>query len=272
MNLSVKEIKQKLLDLGLDDREIAMLKSKDDLLSKLKDMEALELESLTKSLLETEEQLAELESEEELTEPEYGDPGWQEYVLSFFHENELYDNKYPTLNGMRRVSQKLLGDLEYSGIVSLNASMPDDNNGRAYCTYELVFSDFLGKGRRVFRASADAHQYNMNDTYCIYPVAIAENRSEVRAYRKALMLSVVGAEEMKDNNVTHFESILSNTGSNEKMTSMQELIIKTRSEPLNIDTSKILKDGMSKQEAANLIQLLNTYQSDTNKIPQEIKL
>lgn len=273
--VTVKELRDRLMLLGVSEEEANSIKDKALLSQKVEELESKDLESLMNNLSEMDlEPSEETEKEEEFEAPEYGDPNWQEYVLSFFYENELYDNKYPTLNGMRRVAQILLGELESSGVISLQASMPEDNNGRAYCVYELIFSDFLGRGRKVFRAAADAHQFNMNDTYCIYPVAIAENRSEVRAYRKALMLSVVGAEEMKEANVGHFESVLSTNAdsSNGKASSTQMVIIKTKTDALKIDFSKVVTNNMTKEEATNLIKNLNSYQSDTTKIPEDIKL
>ena len=128
--------------------------------------------------------------------PVYGDINWEKYVLEQFEFDELYDDKYPTLNGLRRVAINVLGTIVSSKIVQMSRNWED--SASAYCIYELVFN--TPYGQQTFHGAADACPSNMSEEhgYSIYSVAIAENRAEARAYRKALLLKVVSSEEMKN--------------------------------------------------------------------------
>lgn len=163
---------------------------------------------------------------------EYGDPEWNDYVMTLFEENELYEKKHPTLNGMRRITQKYIGDVVFSKPVELKSSLDHTCCGRAYCVYELVIDNFLGQNKtRCFGGCGGSYEGNTDKSYAIYPEAIAEGRAETRAYRKALLITVAGAEEIKGQEKVSFESVIptiADYNEEDPMSSTQEVALQTK--------------------------------------------
>jgi hypothetical protein len=206
--------------------------------------------------------------------PKRGSVEWNDYVMSQFTSEELYNDKYPTLNGMRRVALLLLGEPIVSAPKDLKASLDHTSNGRAYCVYELAY--FNGNYTRVYSGAADSFEGNTDKNYAIYPVCIAESRAEARAYRKALLLTTVTAEEIKGNEQV-FESVITTKSEyNEKLpiSDTQTKIIDTFIKKLNINKDKTLEllanKLETKEDAVELIKKLNEYQADKSLIPKEI--
>ena len=59
-----------------------------------------------KETLEKEEETK--ETEQDMTMPAYGSEDWHDYVMSKFHDSEMY-NGNPLTVGLRRVAEQLLG-------------------------------------------------------------------------------------------------------------------------------------------------------------------
>lgn len=215
-------------------------------------------------------------------------PEWQDYVLSQFVSSELEDGKYPNLVGLRRVSQILLGEIVDSLPTQLNTIVDERNKtGYSVCVYKVVFDN--GFGIKSFSAAASASANNTDDEYSVFPEAIAESRAEARAIRKALNLKIVSKDELTSKNIKEVISSL-NTREIERsgawleddgISTSQKLMIGKTADRLGIDLQKLLEkekltsiDVLSKKEAANLIELLNKYQSsgkESIEIPVEIK-
>ena len=216
----------------------------------------------------------EFEKESEEDVPEYGSEGWEDYVMSQFNENELYvdeaQKKYPTLNGMRRVSLSTLGRPIKSGPVSVVSNLSD----ASYCIYELVF-----ESGHTFSAAADGFPSNIAGSYSIYPTAMAESRAEARAYRKALLLSTAAAEEVRGNEKV-FSTVLQTVkeyDSEGDISSQQISIIETKCKSMKIDKAKFLQSenvsvdfkGAKKSDGINLSKKISEFQQ--KGIPEELK-
>ncbi len=248
------------------------------------------------------------EQEEKQTEqvkqtPGYSDPEWQDYVLSHFDPKELVDGKFPSVNGLRRVVDLLLGNVIQSGPILLQTSTDPTILAKAVVTYEVVIAWKLDQyinmmdGRdlptRVFRAVASSYPMNTDDMYAVFPEAIAEVRAEGRALRKALRLAVVCADEITRKNTA--EIVKQTLAKADKPTEgdwdegalisdNQINSIKLMCERLGIDVVKFINSGskqykdivdISRQTAANMLKKLNAYQSSGNgslEIPLEILL
>jgi hypothetical protein len=245
---NINTLKKKLVESGFSKESVDKM-SKGELLKKISDMET---EGLSLDNIISENEVL-VDTITEKVIPSYGDEGWEEYVMSQFAEKELFDSKYPRLNGLRRVALKLLGRVLSSGPVKLERNW--DGTGSAYCIYELEFEHNIR-----FSAIGDASPYNMDDVYNIYPSLIAENRAEARAYRKALLLSVVAAEEVKENKES-FTSVLSTTveyNDQDPISAQQETIIKTKCKQLNLNYETFIKDsGIVKPTRKDAIELIN---------------
>jgi len=135
--------------------------------------------------------------ESELDEPDLptvNDPGWTQYVLGKFQEDEV-DGKNPRVEGLRRVAGELVGELVEEGC-DLVAVPSEDNAFRACTKAWGVFVTPEGRTKR-FEALADAHSDNCHEDYATYLVAMADTRAKGRMFRNALHLRrVVSAEEV----------------------------------------------------------------------------
>lgn len=126
--------------------------------------------------------------------PNPSDPGWTQYVLGQFLEDEV-DGKNPRVEGLRRVAGNLVGEIIEEGC-DLVATPCEKNRFRACVKAWVVFLKDDGTTRR-FEALADAHSENCLEDYATYLVAMADTRAKGRAYRIALCLRrVVAAEEI----------------------------------------------------------------------------
>ena len=139
----------------------------------------------------------------------YGSPHWSEHVFAQFTDDELIGGN-PTVGGLRRVVELLLGAITFSGPTDFKVHYPDhpEEIGRA----TVVYSVHIAWGAdnpwmdinadmpiRVFSAIAGSYLGNTDDMYSIYPEAIAETRAEGRALRKALGLkNAVSNEELTE--------------------------------------------------------------------------
>lgn len=121
-------------------------------------------------------------------------PEWTQYVLGLFMPDEL-DGGNPRVEGLRRISGMVLGDLIEEGC-DLVSPPSNDNNFRACVKAWGVFVDSNGVRRR-FEAIADASQENCTEDFQTYIVAMADTRAKGRMFRNALCLRrVVAAEEV----------------------------------------------------------------------------
>lgn len=207
---------------------------------------------------------------------EYGSENWENHVISQFLPHELYNGEYPTLNGLRRITLITLGKVVSSKPILLQTSLP----GAASCIYEIIIDTAMG--RLCFAAAADATQENISGAYHIYPTAIAESRAEARAYRKALMLTTVSAEEIKGNE-SSFNSVIQSGilqtdgvfNESEPMSQQQEKLLKIKTSKLGINLDKfyefmkIDKEKTTKQNCLDMFNKINEFQSQ-EKIPEEL--
>ena len=275
MALTIEEIKSRLIDeFGYAQSEVQQIGGKANL------REALELEIKKHQVFGDEEEISIPEVEQShITRFDYG---WSDYVISLFEEEEMMvkdSNSYPTLKGLRRVFSKLFGVPEFSGVVQYSSSTDENSPGRSHVNYELRFYDQTGL--KTFRGSADAYPGNIAGGYQVYPLAIAENRAEARAYRKALMLNIVTAEEI-GNEETQFKSVLSSTGEfneSEPMNDNQIIVVKNKCKELSIDVDAFLTfmkkelgvQTLTKKEGLESVKRISSYSNDPKLIPGELK-
>lgn len=285
--MTVKEIREELVSLGMSEKEAAEIKGKEKLLDKLKEVkENTTFEEVNDNPF--------VEGEvEENTIPEYTSPEWPAYVMSQFTKDELRDGN-PKVTGLRRVALKLLGNIEDSGPVSSSSySINDDPHlpPRAHVTFEVIFCDWLGYVgvRRRFCAVGGSFIGNTDDEFAAYPEGMAETRAEVRALRRALLLNTVSDDEITSNKdvkgvMKSYQPKVSDGEWEEgdSVTTQQINTIKKICERLKINVEKFINNGkntynniedIQRGTAAKMIARLNEYQSvgeESRKIPDEI--
>jgi hypothetical protein len=214
--------------------------------------------------------------------PKTTDPGWNDYVLSLFEDNEMYDGR-PLCHGLRRVAEFLFGDIVISRPTKVFPPQDDNGIGRATVIWEIVFEN-----GQSFSDVADCWEGNTDDTFCVFNTATAATRAEGRALRKALRLRVVAAEEVTKKNTAEIVKSISQTNaiqstqgeyqSTGRMTENQERFIDGKSKQLDINPAKLFKDvfnlsvsrKIDKKQASDAIEKLNEYQQNKDLIPSSI--
>lgn len=197
--------------------------------------------------------------------PDYASPQWSDYVLSKFTSDELEDGK-PRVVGLRRVVQSLLGNIRSSK--PTNVFYID---GRSVVVWEIdIDMDF---GPCTFGGTADASRENLYDeTFAVFPTAMAEVRAEARALKRALQINVVSAEEIVKRPAT---SVDVPVVENSKISDIQVKFLTNKCKQLEISVTKFagVDDlaSLNRDDAAKLIGLINDYQSGKVQIPVELK-
>lgn len=207
-----------------------------------------------------------LQAVEENNIPIISDTKWSDYVLTQFEDAELI-NGNPTVDGLRRVACKLLGDIVESVSKVIQAPSPD-NDSRATVEHRV---SFLKEDKVVytFGDCADSFAGNTSE-YSNYPTSIAATRAEGRALRKALHLRrVIAAEESLDTPVEK-------PG---KINNTQISFINMMCSRHNINVWKLVNMGAAKYKkvedipyatAVKINKFLNEIQNDKRKIPDSI--
>lgn len=273
--------------------------TKDELVKELIDnhgydssIEVLEEEQLQaqldieKELIGDLDSVEEVEDEPEDVEPEesYTAPGsWNDYVMSQFEQDELYDGN-PTVDALRRVTEELIGEIVECTTKVEQVPTPE-NNERATV---VVTVSVLTKGKegivKIFSGAADAFAGNLPQGFERYPVAFAETRAESRALRKILRLRNVSAEELGANGaVKSNESPLLSTTLVAPINDNQKSAIDITAKRLNVNVEKLIKylatnlvldydnlKELSHTDGGNLVKALSGYQANTNAIPIEL--
>jgi hypothetical protein len=194
--------------------------------------------------------------------PDYASSQWSEYVMSKFNSDELEEGK-PKVVGLRRLTETLLGGIHRS--VPTNVSFSE---GRAIVVWEVQLEN--GKS---FGGTADATSANVNDeTFAPFLIAMAEVRAEVRALKRALQITVVGAEEIVKRVSSSVEvAKVENT----RISDIQIKFLTSKCKALNIVVDKLTNvsdvTSLTRDEAARLIALINDYQSGKVSVPEELK-
>lgn len=209
------------------------------------------------------------------------DPKWNDYVLSLFEENELFD-KMPLTNGLRRVAELLMGRIVFSGPSQVFPPQSGNEIGRSTVVWKIQFED-----GSTFCDVADSWEGNTDDMFCVYSTATAATRAEGRALRKALRLRVVAAEEVTKKDTAKIAQDISKKkgldvssseyDSSGTMTGPQANFIDGKSKQLNVDAQKILKEvanvvnvsKTTKKQASDVIEKLNEYQQKKDTIPTD---
>ena len=227
--------------------------------------------------------------------PAYDSPEWEPYVMSKFQASELAEGKHPKLPGLRRVANLLLGDVVFSAPTKVDTVLLPDAPGRCSVVYTIRIMWKFGMHLpyddiREFSALGGSWHGNTDDMFAVFPEAIAEARAEARAYRKALQLSVVGADELTRKDTAEItrsvveKAVIPSTEQPKKITNNQINSIKNISARLGIDVTKFINMGSKKYDviedvsyevATKMISQLSRYQSngeDFQEIPASIKV
>ena len=222
-----------------------------------------------------------LENEQNIPLPT--DKEWHSYVMSQFTEDELQDKKNPTVDGLRRVAELLVGYI-VEQTTDVVQEPTKANEWRATVTHKVVLlcssMNDTASPYKTFTAAADSYWGNTDKIYSKYPVAIAESRAEARAFRKALKLKVVAADELskiaeQENPPTPDEFNSNPTD----ITDVQINFIDLTCKRTNIDVEKFVKTDyayvktirqLKHGQSLTLVAKASAYLQKPPTIPEEI--
>jgi hypothetical protein len=208
-------------------------------------------------------------------------PDWNNYVMSLFEDDELFEGR-PVCAGLRRVAELVLGPIVSSRPALVFPPLSGDEIGRATVVWEVVFD--CG---RLFSDVADSWEGNTDDAFCAFNTATAATRAEGRALRKALGVRTVTAEEMTSKNTASIVKNVSNKRNSstegeydesQRMTDPQANFIDVKAKQLNINVAEFFKvvfkinvnRKVDKRQASTAIEQLNEYQADKSSVPDSI--
>ena len=161
-NLKAAEIRQKLIDLGQDEKYVSGL-SKTAALALLNSQFALETESDIDDEVENIN-----ESMEYDVPPSITDPSWTEYCLSLLDDEEI-EGGVPKVDGLRRLVEQEISPIA-STSVEIQTLPGSFNTVIATATIQL-------KNGYVHQAAADAQRFSVGEQFQNRLTAMADTRS-----------------------------------------------------------------------------------------------
>lgn len=204
--------------------------------------------------------------------PKRTDPEWHDYVMGMFVEDELVEGN-PTVDGLRRVAEKIIGEFSSTTEVVSHPSSQDKFSAATVIVTITLHNQF-----REYSGAASVSPLNTSSPYLNHPVSTAETKAEGRALRKALGLrKVLAAEELSD----HEPEVESGQWDiDAKITREMKQAIHTLAKLKDINVLKFI--NMGKQEYGSLdevsfgdarlmLEVLNDFAGDRREIPAKIK-
>lgn len=220
--------------------------------------------------VEQAEQEAPIEIEEI---PVVGTEEWSTFLLSKLKEDEVF-NGCPNVEGLRRICQEYYGDVVSS--VSSVVQAPNAHNGNHACVVHTIAIEGRDGIVRQFSGVADVFGDNTDNAMFSwqYSSATCETRAESRAYRRALRLRhVVAQEEICD-------VPIDDSGAFGYMSDSQRNFLSVNGRRLNLNIMKYLSSGKQRYERANQVPYevaqkafahLQQFIQDPSKIKPEWK-
>lgn len=224
---------------------------------------------------------------EQTKRPRYVDPDWHNFVMSQFVPEELDPHGNPKIDGLRRVAEGLLGEIVESRPVQSSSN----SDGAAVnwilrinwaCDNPYIdINSGCPLQERIFGSFVDANTNNCKAPFDKFLASVACTRAESKTLRKALRLRCIAAEEAQLGEVNTFEEKVSDGSYNgaAKANDQQKMMINVISQRLNIDPDKLINkvfpgqtiESFTKEQAANVIVVLNKYQTSVKEGSLEIE-
>ena len=282
-DVSVKDIREELRSLGIED-EAVLSQSKKPLVKLLLETKS-EDDDILNLDLEDEDILSAVDAEalsevSELVQPEFNSEKWSEWVISKFADDEL-ENGAPTCDGLRRVSEQILGPIEKVEVIK-NDTPSVNNKGNATVVVGVTINPVMLEGHPRYGYSiyvedlADANRLNTPEEIFKHPSATAGTRAESRVYRKMLRLrKVLTAEELASNEANIDETWSPSTPITDQQITVIEMLCKRTNmnvlEFINCGDSKyVCIEQVSEQSAQKMLQYLNRIQRKDADRPDDI--
>lgn len=207
-HMRVDEIRSELVNkFGMAISDVEKIKGKANLVKLLSEAEKkasadddgmLDLVDFDTDISESDMDYEPLPEEEEA--PDIASPEWTDYVLGLLTNKEKIGEN-PTTDGLRRLTEKLLGDITEINVQIAQVPKKEDDM-RATVRVTVIVDCFDDKVRRA-DGVADCYWGNTDKPYRNFPTATAETRAEGRALKRLLKLRRVhtaeeGADKVED--------------------------------------------------------------------------
>lgn len=211
----------------------------------------------------------------ELERPSKLSPLWHDFIMTQFDESEVDNNGYPKVAGLRRVTERYVGN-----ILNSTPEVISDVPGRSSVSYTITVHDAEIDAVRTFGDVADATQANVGDKAIgEHLLAVAGTRAEARALRKILGLRVLSSEEanLVKNADGSQKDVTNETGliTPEQINYMQVMCKRN-----NIDLWKYVNSGSGKynsietvpyKNAQDMLRYLTKVQNKSAVVEESIK-
>ena len=182
--------------------------------------------------------------------PADSDPEWSEYLLDQLSDHELI-NGAPTVDGLRRITEKCFGEIIESRSTIIEPPR-SDNGLRCTICHTLVISKY--RGMRTIRVDGCVDVLHSKTPYPFkdHLVATADTRAEGKALRRALKIRVITAEELQSE--SEEEVLVSDEGINDQ----QILAINQLCKRLDVNVESLVK---TKSQSAEKINDMNSLEA-----------
>lgn len=198
------------------------------------------------------------------------DPQWSEYLLDALSDHELI-NGAPTVDGLRRITEKCFGEILNSRSSIIEA--PNSNNGlRCTICHSLTIRKYRNGQDITVDGCVDVMHSKTPYPFKDHLVATADTRAEGKALRRALKIRVITAEELQSE--SEEEVLISEEGINDQ----QILALNQLCKRLDVNVETLVKMKCSEAKTVNdinnlearvLISKLSGLQRSPDKIEEE---
>ncbi len=224
-----------------------------------------------------------IDMEENDNPMEYKNPWTKEAMLALLRPDEMWNGK-PRAVGLRRISQIILGP-----IVATEVQIPKCEMNHAVVIYSVTYATPRGLVKST--DAAESTEMNTSDFFMAFPVASTTTKASGRAFKSAIGLDVMTAEEMAPENKDPEAEVIRNNRT-EKTTAeavvdagpiseQQKKAITKLCKANGLDLNKFINmgkarhnslDDVKKQAAIGMMELLNKFNNDPLAVPDSIKL
>ena len=210
--------------------------------------------------------------------PNIDSPEWSDYVMTHFQDDEM-DNGHPTCDGLRRVTELLIGPIVGRKVNVIQAPSKNNYGTSTVCCTVTVMNNMPNHilYQQIIHEedAADVNKYNTQEPYHMHATATATTRAEARALRKILRLrTVIAAEELAD------DGVISDYGDiwkpDDQIDEEQISLLDVVSERCDVNVLDYVNSGekqyknikeVSKTKASEMIQHLNKIQQGKSEKP-----
>jgi hypothetical protein len=182
-------------------------------------------------------------------------PKWAEFILDELNSEEMPDGN-PTTAGLRRVTQKVFGDIETS------ESLPPHyiNSGYVSIGHHLVVRRYRDDKLLSVSAYVDVLRDKLIEPFNRHLLSTADTMAEGKALRRLLKVNLHTAEEIKTTELEEED--------NDAVTDNQVLAVQALSKKNDVNVEKLVTKmigvdniyKMTKNDAKNVINKIGTFQ------------